>query len=427
MCAGQQRNHEEVATTGDDEYQSQTAKNERSQSPPMDPADLSAPESVALWRAILRTAADPVIIIDEHGIMLKANQATRTLFGYLEEELVGQNVSMLMPEPYRNEHDGYIANYLQTGETKIIGIGREVEAMKADGTVFPMALAVSEVQTESGRMFTGMIHDLTDRRDAERQLKEANERLEQRVAERTRELEASMVELSRSNRDLEQFAYVASHDLQAPLRNVRQGLELLDEHMADTIGQRFDDEARELQGHIVGAVGNMEELIHGLLTYARVDRGEATTVDLNNVFNHVVGLLQVDIERSGASITAGELPTVNGNETQLRQLLQNLLNNAIQYRSPERPPKITVESAAHNDDWLVTVTDNGAGVDAEQHGRIFELFRRGSNRKGGVGLGLAICQRIVERHGGTIWVESKPDEGASFHFTLASTQPEVQM
>ncbi len=384
----------------------------------VDLEDLPGQESVALWRAILRTAADPIIIIDGAGTILKVNEATRTLFGYSADQLLGENVSMLMPEPYRSAHDGYLAAYLETGHSKIIGVGREVEAMKSDGTVFPMALAVSEVATDTRPLFTGIIHDLTARHEAERKLREANETLEERVTDRTQQLQTSLVELNRSNRDLEQFAYVASHDLQAPLRNVKQGLELLDEHLTETVGAGFDDEADELRTHVVDAVVRMENLIQGMLSYARVNRSETATVNLNDVLGHVLQQLAVDIEGAEVTVTASDLPVVNGNETQLRQLLQNLLQNAIQYRSAARPLEIAVDAHPNSDGWQLTVRDNGTGVDDSQHSRIFELFRRGSSRSKGVGLGLAICQRIVESHGGTIWVESKPEHGAAFHFTL---------
>ena len=378
----------------------------------------------ALWRAVLRTAADPIILIDQRGAILRANEATVELFGYSHADMVGQNVSMLMPEPDRSRHDKYMSNYLETGETRIIGIGREVEAMKADGTIFPIALAVSEIKATEGSLFTGVIHDLTARHAAERRLREANERLEQRVDERTHELQLSLKELSRSNRDLERFAYVASHDLQAPLRNVRQGLELLNEHLWETTGRCFDGEAEELRGHIVGAVERMEKLIEGLLRYSRVDRGDYSAVDLNAVVAYVTSQLQHDISETNATIRSERLPTVLGNETQLRQLLQNLIHNAIKYRSQDRPPDVVIDVEEEDGEWLVSISDNGVGVDVEQHSRIFELFSSVGPSRGGVGLGLAICQRIVERHDGRIWINSEGDGGARFSFTLPLGGPE---
>jgi PAS domain S-box-containing protein len=381
--------------------------------------------------AILATAVDPIIVIDRDGLIQEANTATTTLFGHERSAMVGRNVSMLMPEPYRSEHDGYIRRYLTTGEKRIIGVGREVQAERADGSTFPMALAVTEVtvdESNDDRRFTGIIHDLTDRVATQHALEEANRNLEAQVADRTAELRSLLVDVERSNRDLEQFAYIASHDLQAPLRNVRQGLELLDEHLETATGAGFDDEAQELQRLITAAVLRMEDLIRGLLDFSRVDRRSGhpdENIDLNELIDELVELLHVDLEAADATLEIGELPIVVGDRVQLRQLLQNLLQNALTYRQPEQPPQITVGATATEEDWIVSVGDDGIGIDEEQHERIFELFRRGHAGFSGVGLGLALAQRIVERHGGRIWVDSAPNQGATFHVALPkSEQPD---
>lgn len=388
--------------------------------------DEHADEAAGLGRladAILETAVDPIIVIDGQGVIQEANAATTMLFGHDRADMVGRNVSMLMPEPYRSEHDRYLQRYLETGEKNIIGIGREVTAQRADGSVFPIALAVSEVAADDGgaRWFTGVIHDLTERFAAQRALEEANRNLEGQVAERTAELRSLLTDLERSNRDLEQFAYIASHDLQAPLRNVRQGLELLDAHLRDTAGTGFNDEAHELQHLITAAVRRMEDLVTGLLHLSRVDRlaGRPTDpIDLNELVEELEQLLHVDIQRVEASLTVGELPTVPGDRVQLRQLLQSLLQNALRYRHPDEAPDITITATANDDDWIVSVGDDGIGIDEREHERIFELFRRGQTGHEGVGLGLALAQRVAERHDGRIWVESAPGQGATFHVAL---------
>ena len=386
-----------------------------------------ARHSEDLLAAVLQTAADPIVLIDEHGHMLQVNNATVTLFGYAEDEMLGNNVKMLMPEPYHSEHDGYMERYLATHEPRIIGIGREVSARKRDGTVFPMLLAVSEVATPDGSVFTGVIHDLTEVRAAQEDLERANEELEQRVTDRTIELEESLAELARSNRDLEQFAYIASHDLQAPLRNVRQGLELLDEHLTETVGASFDEEANELRTLIVGAVTRMEVMIRGLLSYSRVHRHESSAgrpVDLASLAEEVLQGLQVDLQEAGVTVQAERLPVVHGDPALLSQLLQNLIQNAIKYRSHDRPGKIEISARPNGEKWEVSVSDNGIGIDADKHERVFELFRRAHAGYDGVGLGLAICQRIVERHGGDIWVASQPGIGSTFTFSLPAGSEE---
>ncbi len=381
-----------------------------------------AERSEAVASSILQTAVDPIIVIDTAGVIVDANPATSDMFGYPLEDLVDRNVSMLMPEPYRVEHDGYIHRYLTEGNPRIIGIGREVEAQRADGSVFPMALAVSEIRTEHDHLFTGIIHDLSERNRQRDELRSANVELEERVADRTDQLNTLLDELRRSNQDLEQFAYIASHDLQAPLRNVRQGLELLDEHLEDTIGTSFDDEAHELRDLVVAAVRRMEELIKGLLAYSRVQqspRDAHETLNLHELVADVASMLEPDVVNAGGTIAVEALPTITGNAVQLRQVFQNLIENAIRYRSPDRPLAITIRCREMSEsDVLVEVHDNGSGIDSAHHERIFELFRRGQSGYEGVGLGLAICKRVVEGHNGTISVESSVNEGSAFCLRL---------
>lgn len=380
------------------------------------------PGGQELWEAVLRTAVDPIIIIDEAGVMAHVNEATEQLFGYENHELVGQNVSLLMPEPHREAHDGYLDEYLRTGQANIIGIGREVEGQRADGSLVPMALAVSEIKLDGRSWFTGVLHDLTRRREVEAELRAAKQGLEERVKERTAQLEASMIELARSNRDLEQFAYIASHDLQAPLRNVRQGIELLDDHLVESMGHHFDEEANQLRELTVAAVLRMEEMIRGLLSYSRLDRTgdpRRDPVDLRALAEEVIDQMRPELAQIGGTVDVEKLPTIDGDEIQLRQLLQNLVENALKYRDPERSLQLTLSAKQASDGmWQISVGDNGIGIDPDQRNRVFELFRRAHPGYEGVGLGLAICQRIVERHGGDIWIEAGSDGGSIFHFTV---------
>lgn len=381
-----------------------------------------------LWQAVLRTAVDPIIVIDQEGLILRVNDATERLFGYSGQYLVGRNISLLMPEPYRSEHDGYLGRYLRTGDPRIIGIGREVEAQKADGEVFPIALAVSEIKWKGSSWFTGIIHDLSQRHEVEAQLRASTEHLEARVQQRTAELERSMTELARSNRDLEQFAYIASHDLQTPLRNVRQGLGMLDDQIAEQYGRSLDGEAAELRDLTIAAAERMERLIQGLLSYSRLDRTGAAQhdkVDLRVLAEELIGQMSVELAEVGATVEVGSLPAVVGDETQLRQLLQNLLENALKYRHPTRPLEIRIDATNGDDEddtWTIRIGDNGIGIDHEQRSRVFELFRRAHPDYDGMGLGLAICLRIVERHGGNIWVDAGPDGGSVFTFTIPRTE-----
>ena len=232
-----------------------------------------------------------------------------------------------------------------------------------------------------------------------------------------RRLEEAVTRLEASNERLEQFAYAASHDLQEPLRMVTSYLRLLQ----NRCGEDLDDEGEEFLEYAVDGADRMREMIDGLLAYSRVDtRGDPfEPVDLGAVLEAVREDLRFKIEEADGEVTADALPTVEGDACQLRQVLQNLLANAVEY-SGDDPPRVHVSATRADDRWVVSVEDDGVGVDPEDGERVFDLFQRlhSTAEQPGSGLGLALCERIVERHGGDIWVDSEPGEGATFRFTL---------
>ena len=225
-------------------------------------------------------------------------------------------------------------------------------------------------------------------------------------------------ELARSNKELEQFAYVASHDLQEPLRMVSSYCQLL----ARRYQGKLDKDADEFIVFAVDGAKRMQQLIQDLLIYSRVGtRGkEHAPTDCNAVIRRVLLNLKIAIEESGAVVTHDQMPTVMADEGQLGQLLQNLIGNAIKYRKKGIKPEIRVEGKAHKEGWLFSVRDNGIGIDPQHFNRLFIIFQRLQTREeyAGTGIGLAVCKKIVERHGGRIWIESKPEEGSTFYFTI---------
>jgi two-component system, LuxR family, sensor kinase FixL len=356
-------------------------------------------EAEERMRSIVDHVIDGIITIDEHGIVESLNPAAQRLFGYAAAEVLGQNVKLLMPEPYHSEHDGYLANYLKSDVAKIIGIGREVVGRRKDGSTFPMDLAVSEFHLGQHRYFTGIVRDISDRKRAEMALHETAE------------------ELTRSNLDLEQFAYVASHDLQEPLRAVAGCVQVLQKRYAG----RLDARATELITHTVDGVSRMQTLIDDLLSFSRVGtRGKPfEPIDCNIVLNKALANLEVAIHEAGVVVTHDALPVVKADVVQLTQLFQNLLSNAIKFRGPH-PPTINVGARREESQWMFWVKDNGIGIHPDYFERIFVIFQRLHTRTEypGTGIGLAICKKIVERHGGRISVESALGAGSTFSFTI---------
>lgn len=359
-------------------------------------------EAEEWMRSVVNHVVDGIININEHGTVTTFNPAAERIFGYAAEEVIGHNIKLLMPEPFHSEHDGYLANYLRTGEAKIIGIGREVIGRRKDGSTFPMDLAVSEFSLRGRRHFTGIVRDITERKRAEEELRQ------------------SAQELARSNTDLEQFAYVASHDLQEPLRAVSGCVQVLKKRYQ----KQLDSRADELIAHTVDGVNRMQTLIDDLLSYSRVGRQGKTfePSDCNTILDQALANLEAAIKETKAVVTHDQLPVVNGDAAQLKQLFQNLVSNAIKFRGLQ-PPKIHVAANRKKGQWFFSVKDNGIGMQPEYFERIFVIFQRlhTRNEYPGTGIGLAICKKIVERHGGHIFVESAPDQGSTFYFTIADT------
>jgi len=245
----------------------------------------------------------------------------------------------------------------------------------------------------------------------ENQLREI-QAVEQVLEQRTQELE-------RSNRDLVQFAYVASHDLRAPVRAIKSFSQILERGYKD----KLDEEANECLDFIVTGAGRLETLINDLLAYSRVDtQGKAfVQVDTSEVLDQVVGDLRVDIEESRAEITRDALPVVVADASQMTQLFQNLISNAIKFQS-QVPPKVHVAARKEDDGWIFSVKDNGIGIEAQHTERIFAMFQRlhTQDEYPGTGMGSAICKKIVERHGGDIWVKSEVGIGSTFYFSIPS-------
>ena len=363
-------------------------------------------ESSRRHHQIIETALDAFVEMDSDGLITNWNARAETTFGWSRSEAIGQSLSkIIIPHQYREAHTQGLRRFLATGEGPVLNKRIEITALHRDGSEFPIELAISSILWGKRRLFAAFVRDVTERKRAEQELARRAE------------------ELARSNADLEQFAYVASHDLQEPLRMVASYTQLL----ARRYKGKLDADADEFIGFAVDGATRMQHLIQDLLSYSRVTtKGkELQVTDSRAACDQAVANLRAAIAESGAVVTTGSLPTVRADATQLTQLFQNLIGNAIKYRN-ERTPEIQVAAALMEDRWVFSVQDNGIGIEPQYFERIFQMFQRLHTRKQytGTGVGLAICRKIAERHGGRIWVESQPGKGSAFLFTIPRAEGE---
>jgi PAS domain S-box-containing protein len=356
------------------------------------------------FRAVLEAAPDAMVITNQAGTIELANSRADTLFGRSRAALIGRDIHSLLPAWECPDEDPPLAALPQpTPEQRLT-------AYRDDGSPFPAEITRNSFQTPDGLLITTAIRDATDQADAEARIQKTNLELEQRVAERT-------AALRYSNEALRQFAWAASHDLQEPIRTVVIYSQWLSQIMNGNLGARESRMLATIEQH----ASRLNQLLAALRQYIQVsDSGQQarTSVDCNAVVKAAAWNLQAMIQESGASIECGSLPTISSLELPLVQLFQNLIGNAIKYRSVD-PPVIRISAQEGDNCWIFSVQDNGIGIDPKYFDYIFGVFRRlHGSQKSGTGIGLAICRAAVERLGGRIWVESTPGSGATFHISL---------
>ena len=360
-------------------------------------------ESEARYRDLFEKSPVMLLSIGSDGRLLSVSEHWLDKMGYRREEVIGRpSVEFLSAGSRQQALEELLPRVFSEGAVRDV----ECRLVTKDGETFDALLSAirdGAPQTRVKRSFA-VITDVSKLKRAERDFADTVEKLEQ------------------SNRDLEQFAYLASHDLQEPLRMVASFTDLLEQEY----GPKLDKRGREFIHYARDGAERMSRLIHDLLTFSRVTRQDDSNavVDLNMAVNVALANLQSVIDTSGATVICDDLPSVHGSSTQLTSLFQNLVGNAIKYRG-DQPPVVSLTVKRLGPHWRFTVTDNGIGIDRKHYERVFDLFKRlhHRGRYGGTGLGLAICRRIVEGHGGSIWVESEVGEGSRFHVTLPALEP----
>jgi PAS domain S-box-containing protein len=341
-----------------------------------------------------------MVIVNEAGDIVLLNLQAEKQFGYRRDELVGRKVTNLIPEGFAER---LIADGSRTAADALaqqIGMGIELYGRRKDGSEFPIEIMLSPIESAHGILVTAAIRNISVRKQAEENLLKTAEQLKQK------------------NDQLQQFAYVASHDLQEPLRMVASYTQLL----AKRYVGRLDSDADEFIAYAVDGCNRMQTLILDLLAYSRsrTDGKGQRVISTEDVLQEALMNLRAAIEESRAVVTRDSLPTITSNGSQLVQIFQNLIGNAIKYRSASVPQVNISATKNGGKGWIFSVRDNGMGIEPQYFEKIFVLFQRlhGREEFSGTGIGLAVCKKIVEQLGGTIWVESQPERGSTFYFSL---------
>ena len=360
-----------------------------------------------LLKAVLNTAVDGIIAIDRRGRICLFNKASELLFGYKAEEVFGQNVHILMPEPYRTQHDSYIANYQATGEEKIIGIGREVEGRRKDGSIFPMYLAVGEVTDRAELAYVGIVRDITAQR------------------QNFRALEDACVRAEIANQAKSEFLSRMSHELRTPLNAVLGFAQILE---LSEPGVLSPEKEKEYFEAIISSGNHLLGLIEDVLDLAKIEHGKVEIsirpVDLLRTVRQSITMVQPALARYRISVVDDALshapmPLVNADEVRLRQCVMNLLSNGAKYNKPGGKIFIKCEVTSQGRARLI-IEDTGIGIPRERLGELFKPFTRVSRREEveGSGIGLAITRQFVEQMDGNISVVSKEGVGSRFALEL---------
>ncbi len=364
-------------------------------------------ESEERIRTIVDHALDAVVVIDAEGHIIYWNPQAERIFGWSGLEAMGRkDTEILIPPRYKDLYLRIRRRFLRSGQEGMLNRRVETVARHADGHEFPVEITVSPLRWGENYLFSAFIRDITDRKRAEEEIRQKS------------------LELARSNKELQDFAYVASHDLQEPLHKIIAFGDRLRANAGEALGEKGLDSLERIQR----AALRMRQLIDDLLQYARVTTRAKPfeSVDLEGVVKETLGVLEWRVAETGAEVEVGTLPTIQADRSQMLQLFQNILGNALKFHKPGERPRVRVSGRISEDGFAeVEVRDHGIGVEAKFSETIFKPFQRlhGRQEYEGTGMGLAICQKIVQRHGGGISVESEPGAGATFRLRLPKEPP----
>ena len=368
----------------------------------------------ALHQSIIDISPDAIVVIDETGVIRSFNRVAERQFGYEEEEILGQNVSMLMPSPYRENHDAYLERYQRTGEKRIIGIGRVVVGQRRDGTTFPMELAVGEISHRGQRFFTGFVRDLTERQETERRLQE---------------LQSELIHVG-SLTAMGEMASAIAHELNQPLTAISTYMSGARRMLASGQGSN-EALLQEAIGKAGAQAVRAGQIIQRLRNFVTRGRSEMAAESLEAIINEAMAVALVGNRDHGTSIQLHLAPDADGviaDRVQVQQVLLNLVRNALEAMEEAPQRNMSISTQPVPDGFVeIRVTDTGPGLREDIRHRLFQPFV--TSKADGMGVGLSICRTIIEAHGGRIWAELGPRGGTEFCFTLrtAAVQPAARM
>jgi len=346
--------------------------------------------------ALLNSAPDATVIVNEEGVIQMANTQTEKLFGYARHEIIGRPVEIFIPYELRSRHIHHRADFAKSSKVRAMGVGIELNAVKKDGSMFPVEISLSPLQTEEGMLISAAVRDISHRKDLEKELKKINT-------------------------ELEAFTYSVSHDLRAPLRGIIGFTNVLEEEYSN----KLDMEARRITSIIKANTMRMGRLIDDLLNFSRTGKQELIKTDISTkvLVHEIINEITSQNQDDDIKWDIRELLPARGDISTIRQVWVNLISNAVKYSRNRPDPCIEIGSWLDNGNSVYYVKDNGVGFDEQYKDKLFRVFQRlhDVDEFEGTGVGLAVVEKIISRHKGKVWAEGKPGEGATFYFALPVT------